>query len=69
MNEKMAPEAERAYRALSIQPRGLQNRPVTLNAYVEVAIWNGHAVLKGFYIADQPVADYLKSSNNHQSLK
>ena len=49
MEESLAPEAERAYRDLAV---GKQ-------AWVEVRVRDGHAVLEELYLDDRPVRDVL----------
>jgi uncharacterized membrane-anchored protein len=53
LTEKIAPEAERAYRENS--RRGKEN------AYVTVRVRSGDAALEQLYIDDQPLADYLRA--------
>jgi uncharacterized membrane-anchored protein len=53
VNEKLAPEAERAYRANSRQQKQ--------NAYVTVRVRNGDAALEELYIDNQPLKEYLRS--------
>ena len=50
--EKIAPQAEQAYRENS--RRGKEN------AFVTVRVRNGDAALEQLYIADKPLADYLR---------
>jgi uncharacterized membrane-anchored protein len=58
MNEKNAPEAERAYVKNSRRERQ--------NAYVIVSVRSGHTVLKELYIADKPVLEFIKSRENKE---
>jgi len=51
--EKIAPQAEQAYRENS--RRGKEN------AYVTVRVRNGDAALEELYIDNQPLADYLRA--------
>ena len=51
--EKLAPQAEQAYRENS--RRGKEN------AYVTVRVRNGDAALEQLYIDNQPLADYLRA--------
>jgi uncharacterized membrane-anchored protein len=51
--EKIAPQAEQAYRENS--RRGKEN------AYVTVRVRNGDAALEQLYIDNQPLADYLRA--------
>ncbi len=53
ITEKLAPDAERAYRENS--RRGKEN------AYVTVRVRNGDAALEQLYIDNQPLADYLRA--------
>jgi uncharacterized membrane-anchored protein len=53
VTEKIAPEAERAYRENS--RRGKEN------AYVTVRVRNGDAMLEQLYIDNQPLPDYLRA--------
>ena len=54
--EKIAPQAEQAYRENS--RRGKEN------AYVTVRVRNGDAALEQLYIDNQPLADYLRAQAN-----
>ena len=54
MNEKSAPEAERAYRAAN---SGKEKE----NAYVTVRVHNGDAAIEELFIDDQPLPEYLRS--------
>ena len=51
--EKIAPQAEQAYRENS--RRGKEN------TYVTVRVLNGDAALEQLYIDNQPLADYLRT--------
>lgn len=51
MNEKHAPEAERAYRD--------NNRRTNRNAYVTVRVKGGSAVLENLYIGDKRVEEFI----------
>ena len=53
VTEKIAPQAEQAYRENS--RRGKEN------AYVTVRVRNGDAMLEQLYIDNQPLADYLRA--------
>jgi uncharacterized membrane-anchored protein len=53
VNEKLAPEAERAYMANSRQQKQ--------NAYVTVRVRNGDAALEELYIDGQPLKEYLRA--------
>ena len=53
LTEKIAPEAEKAYRENS--QRGKEN------AYVTVRVRNGDAALEQLYIDNQPLTDYLRA--------
>jgi uncharacterized membrane-anchored protein len=53
VTEKIAPEAEKAYRENS--RRGKEN------AYVTVRVRNGDAALEQLYIDDKPLAEYLRA--------
>ncbi|MBI2441322.1 MAG: GDYXXLXY domain-containing protein [Lentisphaerae bacterium] len=55
LNEKLAPEAEAAYREHS--RRGQHD------AYVTVRVLNGLAVIKDLYVANQPILQFLKKQN------
>ncbi|HEY8240223.1 MAG TPA: GDYXXLXY domain-containing protein [Kiritimatiellia bacterium] len=52
MNEKLAPEAEAAYRENSLQTNHV--------AYVTVRILDGDAVVEDLYINDTPIREYLE---------
>jgi len=54
LNERLAPEAETAYREHS--------RRETRDAYVTVRVLSGHAALEELYIAGVPVKEYLKNA-------
>jgi uncharacterized membrane-anchored protein len=53
VTEKIAPQAEQAYRDNS--------RREKLNAYVTVRVRNGDAALEQLYIDNQPLTDYLRA--------
>lgn len=53
MNEKLAPDAETAYREHS--GRGSQQ-----DAYASVRVQNGRAVIEELYVADKPIREFLK---------
>jgi uncharacterized membrane-anchored protein len=52
MNEKCAPEAEKAYWDNS--------RRTNQNAYVTVRVRNGSAVLEGLYIGDKTIEEFIR---------
>ena len=54
MNEELAPAAERAYRERSGGGEG--------DAWVEVRIRDGSAVLEELYVAGQPIGDFLSGN-------
>jgi len=55
MNEKLAPEAEQAYRQNSSR--------TNQSTYVAVRILNGDAVIEDLYINDTPIREYLKQAH------
>lgn len=57
MNEKIAPEAERVYREHSRASRADESR----DAYVTVRVRRGFAVLEELYVADTPIAEFVKA--------
>ena len=52
MSERLAPEAERAYREHSRQ--GAQD------AWLRVRVWRGRAAIEDLYIGDRPIRDVVK---------
>jgi uncharacterized membrane-anchored protein len=52
MSERIAPQAERAYREHSRQ--GAQD------AWLAVRVWRGHAAIEDLYIGDRPMRDVLR---------
>ncbi len=52
MNEKLAPEAERAY----------QRRDDQSEAWLAVRVRKGMAVIEELYIGEQPIAEFLKAN-------
>jgi uncharacterized membrane-anchored protein len=57
VTEKIAPEAERAYRENSRRDKQ--------NAYVTVRVRSGDAALEQLYIDGQPLVDYLRAHPRH----
>lgn len=54
MNERIAPEAERAYREHS--------RPGSQDAWLAVRVWRGRAAIEDLYLGDRPLAEALKKA-------
>lgn len=54
MNEKLAPEAERAYRDHS--------RRSQHDAYIRVRVSGGFAVLEELYVADKPIREFMSGN-------
>ena len=52
LSERIAPEAERAYREHS--------RQEAQDAWLAVRVWRGRAAIEGLYIGDRPILDVLK---------
>lgn len=59
LDEELAPEAERLYRAHS--------QPGQHDAYIAVRVRNGFAVLEELYIADTPVLDFIAQQASEKS--
>jgi len=53
INEKLAPQAEQAYRE--------HNRRTRQDAYVGVRVLKGTAVVEDLYLGDKPIHEYLKA--------
>ena len=58
MNEKMAPEAERAYQDHS--------RRGKLDAYITVRVSGGFAVLEELYVADKPIVEFISEDESNE---
>lgn len=61
LNENQAQAAEDAYRRLS------RDNEATVNAYAQVRVYQGQAVLEELYLKGQPVYDYLLKESAAQT--
>jgi uncharacterized membrane-anchored protein len=61
LDERLAPEAERLYRAAAA-PTAEDGSPGTISAHVQVRIRKGHGVLDALLIDGEPVQDRLRAT-------